>query len=58
MSKNIETIFKEFQNELKENDKKVKAEINKKQPSEKLKEFAEFIETNKCKTFKGGKRVK
>ena len=55
MSKTPEQIWEEFQKELKENDKKVKEEINKKSEIEKAKEFAMFIKTNNCKVFKGGK---
>ena len=56
MSKTPEQIWEEFQKELKENDKKVKEEINKKSEIEKVKEFAMFIKQNNCKVIKGGKK--
>ena len=56
MKKTPEQIWDEFQKELKENDKKVKEEINKKSDEEKAKEFAMFIKANNCKVFKGGKK--
>jgi len=57
MKKTLEEILEDFQTELKENDKKVKAEINKKTDNEKAKEFAMFIKNNKCKIM-GGKNGK
>ena len=56
--KTPEQIWKEFQEELAENDKKVQQEINKKTDEEKSKEFAKFIKDNKCKVMKGGKNGK
>ena len=58
MKKTPEQLWKEFQKELKENDKKVQEEINKKTDEQKAKEFAEFIKNNKCKVMKGGKNGK
>lgn len=55
MKKTPEQLWEDFQKELKENDKKVQAEINGKTNEEKAKEFANFIKTNKCKV-KGGKK--
>ena len=58
MKKTPEQIWEEFQKELKENDKKVKKEINKKSVEEKAEEFAKFIKDNNCKIMKGGKNGK
>ena len=55
MAKDYESILKEFQNELKANDKKVEKEINKKCRIEMGKDFANFVKTNNCKIK--GKRV-
>ncbi|MBO5954566.1 MAG: hypothetical protein J6Q13_01195 [Clostridia bacterium] len=57
MKKTVEQILEEFQKELKENDKKVQEDINKKTDEEKAKEFAMFIKKNKCKVV-GGKNGK
>lgn len=56
--KTPEQIWEEFQKELKENDKKIQKEINKKTDEEKAKEFAKFIKENNCKVMKGGKNGK
>ena len=55
--KKAEQIWEDFQKELKENDKKVQEEINKKSDVEKAKEFSMFIKKNKCKVM-GGKNGK
>jgi len=55
MNKTPEQIWEEFQKELKENDEKVKKEINNKTDKEKAKEFAMFIKKNNCKVTGGGK---
>jgi len=55
MNKTPEKKWKEFQKELKENDEKVKKEINNKTDKEKAKEFAMFIKKNNCKVTGGGK---
>ena len=57
MKKTPEQIWEEFQKELKENDRKVKEEINTKSDKEKAKEFAIFIKSNNCKIM-GGKNGK
>ncbi len=56
--KTEQDLWEEFQKELKENDKKVKEEINKKSDKEKAKEFAMFIKNNNCKVIGGGKNGK
>lgn len=53
MSKEIDVV-KEFEKELKENDKKVKNELKHKTREELNSEFVNFVKTNKCK-IKGGK---
>lgn len=55
MKKTVNQLWEEFQKELIENDKKVKEEKLTKSQEEKLKEFEDFIKTNKCKVLKGGK---
>ena len=57
MKKTPEKLWEEFQKELAENDKKVKAEINTKTDEQKAKDFGNFIKSNKCKV-KGGKNGK
>ena len=54
MDKTAEELLKDFKKELNDNDKKVKQEINNKDRVEMSKEFAEFIEKNKCKKLVGG----
>ena len=54
MAKDYATILKEFNAELKENDKKVQYEIKSKGRTEMSKDFESFIKTNKCK-IKGNK---
>ena len=54
MTKEFETILKNFQTELKQNDKKVQNEINTKTRDDMSKEFADFVKANKCK-IKGKK---
>lgn len=49
MAKDYDTILKQFNEELKENDKKVQVEIKSKSRTEMSKEFENFIKTNKCK---------
>ncbi len=58
MKKTPEQLWKEFQRELEENDKKVQEEINKKTDEEKAKEFAKFIKENNCNVIEGGKNGK
>ena len=58
MNKTPEQIWEEFQKELKENDKKVQEEINKKPDEQKAKEFVMFINKNNCKIIEGGKNGK
>lgn len=58
MKKTPEQLWKEFQTELKKNDKKVLEEINLKTDEEKAKDFAKFIKENNCKIIKGGKNGK
>ncbi len=58
MKRTPEQLWKEFQKELKENDKKVQEEINKKTQEEKAKDFAMFIKKNGCKVIVGGKNGK
>ena len=57
MKKTPEQIWKEFQKELAENDKKIQEEIDKKTDEQKTKEYALFIKKNKCKVM-GGKNGK
>ena len=54
MTKNFDTIVKDFQKELKENDKKVQKEINTKSREEMNKDFVNFVKVNNCK-IKGKK---
>lgn len=54
MAKDINKILKDFQSELKENDKKVQKEINLKSREETSKDFVNFVKTNNCK-IKGKK---
>ena len=54
MTKDFDKILKDFQNELKENDKKVQKEINTKNREELSKDFVTFVKTNNCK-IKGKK---
>ena len=54
MAKNFETILKEFQEELKINDKKVQQEIKTKSKEEMSKDFTNFVKNNNCK-IKGKK---
>ena len=54
MTKEFDTILKEFQNELKVNDKKVQQEIKTKNREEMSKDFVNFVKENKCK-IKGKK---
>jgi len=54
MTKEFETILKNFQTELKQNDKKVQNEINTKTRDDMSKEFVDFVKANKCK-IKGKK---
>ena len=57
MSKNIENTIKEFENELKLNDEKVKKEQNLKSREELSAEFVNFVKSNTCK-IRGGKNGK
>ena len=54
MSKDINATIKEFEKELKENDKKVQNELKHKTREELGAEFVNFVKTNNCK-IKGGK---
>ena len=54
MTKNFDTINKDFQKELKQNDKKVQNDINTQKREEMSKEFVNFVKTNNCK-IKGKK---
>lgn len=49
MKKNFNSILKDFQNELKENDKKVKEEMNTKSRIAMNTEFVNFVTNNNCK---------
>ena len=49
MRKNFDTIIKDFEKELKQNDKKVQQEINTKNREEMSKDFVNFVKANNCK---------
>lgn len=55
MTKDYESILKQFQKELKINDKKVKKEINTKTRIEMSNDFTNFVKINNCKVK--GKKV-
>ena len=58
MTKDYDSIYNSFIEELKANDKKVMAEMNSKSREQMSKEFASFIKKNNCKirSDKHGKR--
>ena len=58
MAQDFETILKNFQIELTENDKIVQQEINSKSRTKMSKEFADFIKNNNCKIKKDRKKLK